>query len=83
MKTFQDFLHLMDFIGNQTVQGPNERFSAASKGFKRHQTMNKSLIYCRTLRVMTRKKDLFVLMNEFDQKSHKRSKNRARWAFVL
>jgi len=24
MKTFQDFLHLMDFIGNQTVQGPNE-----------------------------------------------------------
>jgi len=29
MKTFQDFLHLMDFIGNQTVQGPNESFSAA------------------------------------------------------
>jgi len=24
----------MDFIGNQTVQGPNESFSAASKGFK-------------------------------------------------
>jgi len=31
----------MDFNGNQTVQGPNESFSAASKGFKRHQTMNK------------------------------------------
>jgi len=41
MKTFQDFLHIMDFIG---LQGPNESFSAASKGFKRHQTMNKGLI---------------------------------------
>jgi len=28
MKTFQDFLHLMDFNGVQTVQGPNESFSA-------------------------------------------------------
>jgi len=45
MKTFQDFLHIMDFNGNQTVQGPNESFSAASKGFKRHQTMNRGL-YC-------------------------------------
>jgi len=44
MKTFQDFLHIMDFIGHQTVQGPNESFSAALKGFKRHQTMNKCLI---------------------------------------
>jgi len=34
MKTFQDFLHIMDFIGNQTVQGPNESFGVASKGFK-------------------------------------------------
>jgi len=34
MKTFQDFLHILDFIGNQTVQGPNESFSAASKDFK-------------------------------------------------
>jgi len=24
MKTFQDFLHIMDFNGVQTVQGPNE-----------------------------------------------------------
>jgi len=32
------------FIGNQTLQGPKESFSAASKGFKRHQMMNKSLI---------------------------------------
>jgi len=44
MKTFQDFLHIMDFNGNQTVQSPNESFSAASKGFERHQTMNKGLI---------------------------------------
>jgi len=35
----------MDFNGNQTVQGPNESFSAASKSFKRHQTMNKGLIW--------------------------------------
>jgi len=34
----------MDFIGNQTVQGPNESFRAASKGFKGHQMMNKGLI---------------------------------------
>jgi len=71
MKTFQNFLHNMDFIGNQTVQGPNERFSAASKGFKRHQTMNKG-------------QDLFIMMNEFEQESHKRSsQKRARRAFVL
>jgi len=44
MKTLQDFLHIMDFIGNQTVQGQNDSFIAASKGFKRHQTMNKGLI---------------------------------------
>jgi len=38
MKTFQDFLHIMDFNGNQMVQGPNESFNAnCSKGFKRHQ----------------------------------------------
>jgi len=30
MKTFQDFLHIMGFIGNQTAQGPNESFIAAS-----------------------------------------------------
>jgi len=35
----------MDFNGNQTVQGPNDRFSAnCSNGFKRFQTMNKGLI---------------------------------------
>jgi len=34
MKTYQDFLHIMDFIGNQMVQGRNESFSTASKGFK-------------------------------------------------
>jgi len=31
MKTFQDFLHIM--VQGPTVQGPNESFSAASKGF--------------------------------------------------
>jgi len=40
MKIFQDFLHIMDFNGNQTVHGPKDSFSAASKGFKRFQTMN-------------------------------------------
>jgi len=44
MKTFQDFLHIMDFNGVQMVQDPNESSSAASKGFKRHQMMNKGLI---------------------------------------
>jgi len=45
MKTFQDFLHIMDFIGDQTVQGPKDSFCAnCSKGFKRFQTMNKGLI---------------------------------------
>jgi len=43
-KKFQDFLHIMNFIGNQTIQGPNDSFSAASKGFKRFQMMNKGLI---------------------------------------
>jgi len=38
------FNYVGHFIGNQTVEGPNESFSAASKGFKRHQTMNKGLI---------------------------------------
>jgi len=44
MKTFQDSLHIMHLIGNQTVQGPNESFSATSKGFKQHQAMNKGLV---------------------------------------
>jgi len=44
MKPFQDFLHIMDSNKNQTVQGPNESFCAAPKGFKLHQTMNKGLI---------------------------------------
>jgi len=44
MKTFQDFLHIIDFIGNQMVHGTNESFIAASKGFKLHQMMNKGLI---------------------------------------
>jgi len=34
----------MDFNGDQTVQGAKDSFSAnCSKGFKRHQTINKGL----------------------------------------
>jgi len=35
MKTFQHFLHIMDFNGNRTVQGPNESFSAALNDTRR------------------------------------------------
>jgi len=45
MKTFRDFLRIMHFTGNQTVQGPNESFSASSKGFKRFKTMNKGILF--------------------------------------
>jgi len=39
------FFSIMDFNGNQTVQGAKDTFSAkCSKGFKRFQTMNKGLI---------------------------------------
>ncbi len=44
MKTFQDFINKVSFNGLQTVEGQNDSFSAASKGYKRYQTMNKSLI---------------------------------------
>ncbi len=32
------------FNGLQMVEGQNDSFSAASKGYKRYQTMNKGLI---------------------------------------
>ncbi|ROL53902.1 hypothetical protein DPX16_19588 [Anabarilius grahami] len=35
---------LVDFNGLQTVEGQNDSFSAASKGFERYQTRNKGLI---------------------------------------
>jgi len=41
MEIFQDFLYIMDFNGNQTVQRPNESFSAVSKGFKQHHQWRK------------------------------------------
>ncbi len=44
MKTFQDLYHIVSFNGLQTVEGQNDRFSAASTGYKRYQTMNKGLI---------------------------------------
>jgi len=34
MKTFQVFSHIMDFIGNQTVQAPKDSFNANCKLFK-------------------------------------------------
>ncbi len=40
MKTFQD-LYPYTFDGLQTVEGQNYSFSAASKGYKRYQTMKK------------------------------------------
>ncbi len=36
MKTFQIFLHILNFNGLQTVEGQNYSFSAASKGYKRY-----------------------------------------------
>ncbi len=38
------FLHIVYFNGLQTVEGQNDNLSAASKGYKRYQTMNKGLI---------------------------------------
>jgi len=41
MKVFDEnipgFFSIMDFNGNQTVQGPKDSFSAASRGSKRFQ----------------------------------------------
>jgi len=59
MKPFQDILHIMDFNGNQTVQGPNESFSAASKGF---QTMNKDLILDTSSHESLRKGTIFMIL---------------------
>ncbi len=33
------FLHIVNFNGLQMVEGQNNSFSAASKGYKRYQTM--------------------------------------------
>ncbi len=44
MKTFQDFIHIVNFNGLQTVEGQNYSFRSALKGYKRYQTMNKGLI---------------------------------------
>ncbi len=38
------FIHIVSFNGLQTVEGQNYSLSAASKGYKRYQTMNKGLI---------------------------------------
>ncbi len=39
------FIHIVNFNGLQTVKGQNCCFGAASKGYKRYQTMNNDLIY--------------------------------------
>ncbi len=45
MKTVQDlYPYIVSFNGLQTVEGQNDSFSAASKGYKRYQTMNTGLI---------------------------------------
>ncbi len=42
-----NYLHIVNFNGLQTVEGQNDSFSAASKGYKPYQTMNKSyLVKC-------------------------------------
>ncbi len=38
------FIHIVSFNGLQTVEGQNYSLSAASKGYKQYQTMNKGLI---------------------------------------
>ncbi len=37
------FIHIVSFNGVQTVESQNYSFSAASKGYKRYQTMNRVL----------------------------------------
>ncbi len=44
IKHSTNYLHIVYFNGLQTVEGKNYSFSAASKSYKRYQTMNKSLI---------------------------------------
>ncbi len=41
METFRICIHIVRL---QTVEGQNDSFSAASKDYKRYQTMNKGLI---------------------------------------
>ncbi len=43
-KHSRNFLHIVSFNGLQTVEGQNYSFSAASKGYKLYQTMNKGLV---------------------------------------
>ncbi len=38
------FIHIVSFNGLQMVEGQNDSFSAASKGYKRYQTTNKGII---------------------------------------
>jgi len=56
-------------IRNQTIQGPNEGFSAASKGFKTTPDDEEGS-YLGPPSGHDWKKDLFILMNEFEQETH-------------
>ncbi len=44
LKHSTNYRYILNFNGFQTVEGQNYSFSAASKGYKRHQTTNKGLI---------------------------------------
>ncbi len=39
-----NYLHIVSSNGLQMIEGKNYSFLAASKGYKRYQTMNKGLI---------------------------------------
>jgi len=77
----------MDFNGNQTVQGPKDSlWLSCSNSFMK---INKSFFmsfgsFNEQNERIDSEKDLFILMNEFEQDSHERaSQNRARWPFEL
>ncbi len=44
MKTVQDLYPYSVLQWTPNIEGQNDSFSAASKGYKRHQTMNTGLI---------------------------------------
>ncbi len=60
MKIFQDF-YLYSSSVLQTVEGQNGSFSAASKGYKRTQTMNLVMSYLAKQSVIGIKKKMDML----------------------
>ncbi len=53
-------IHIVSFNGLQTVEGQNYSFGAASKGYKRYQTMNKGLI--KTIGYLKKKKKKMYML---------------------